>query len=557
MDFEYYGKNVTEAINSALKTLNVNASDIEYEVLDKGGLFRKARIRARIKEKPPVQIEKPTDVASTETEMFPVQTETEAKIEVTQPETAQGFNRYYSPYQGVGNLDEYVNNGVDIADIENQEYVNVALNGFQFFDSFDERFISGKLYYKDNVFVCITDDGSKTFSSVMPFKFMNVKSDYYYQKKVIDIDGSIYHFADDYEESLFLRYVKAYNEFVKSMIPVAQQKCEEIFGELVQNPEIPNAIQNFLDMIPEVLFVDCELYRTLLHQFCFRDEITKDYLKFSEYETENAISVLLRDGNQGAFQELWGLVANLQNLIGENFNVDDNFVNLVSYLLINYGLIQRYSKIWEENYNAALDVIEWESYVRECYTDNCLMAEDYRGITALTYALLKGDKFETTGYRFKYDAVVQELINAVSSKQKEDFAKALFSERSQSATDKKRITLEDVDLMSGSEFESVVCELFKKMGYAAFVTKASGDQGVDVIAEKNGVKIGIQAKCYSNTVGNSAIQEVVAGKKFYTCNRILVVTNNYYTKSAIELAAANGVTLWNRDVLSEKMNAYL
>ena len=107
--------------------------------------------------------------------------------------------------------------------------------------------------------------------------------------------------------------------------------------------------------------------------------------------------------------------------------------------------------------------------------------------------------------------------------------------------------------MAGIEFEVFVAELFKKMGYKASVTKASGDQGIDVVAEKNGVRYGIQAKCYSSNVSNSAVQEVVAGISFYKCDRAIVVTNNYFTSSAIDLAKANSVVLWNREMLKQKI----
>ena len=107
--------------------------------------------------------------------------------------------------------------------------------------------------------------------------------------------------------------------------------------------------------------------------------------------------------------------------------------------------------------------------------------------------------------------------------------------------------------MDGTEFEELIAKLFRKMGYDAEVTKASGDQGIDVIATKNGFKYGIQAKCYSGQVGNSAIQEVVAGKTYYSLNKAIVVTNNFFTKSAIKLAEANGVVLWDRNILKEKL----
>lgn len=108
-------------------------------------------------------------------------------------------------------------------------------------------------------------------------------------------------------------------------------------------------------------------------------------------------------------------------------------------------------------------------------------------------------------------------------------------------------------MRDGSEFEHFVCELYKKMGYKAEVTKQSGDQGLDGIAEKGDKRIGVQAKCYSGTVGNSAVQEAVAGKSYYHCGKVVVITNNYFTPFAKELAQSNDVILWDRDILKEKI----
>ena len=147
----------------------------------------------------------------------------------------------------------------------------------------------------------------------------------------------------------------------------------------------------------------------------------------------------------------------------------------------------------------------------------------------------------------KYNNIIEGVVEDVSSS---DIKNKLKTKQ------KRRIgkyTIDDIDLMTGAEFEEFVGLLFKKMGYSSKVTKQSGDQGLDVIASKNGTKIGIQAKCYSNTVGNSAVQEAVAGKSFYNCDKVIVISNNYFTPAAIELAQSNGVVLWNRDMLKEKI----
>jgi len=107
--------------------------------------------------------------------------------------------------------------------------------------------------------------------------------------------------------------------------------------------------------------------------------------------------------------------------------------------------------------------------------------------------------------------------------------------------------------MDGIEFGNFIAHMFKQLGYTTEVTKATGDQGIDVIAEKNGMRIGIQAKCYTGTVGNSAIQEVVGGKELYHTDKVMVVTNRYYSQSAEMLASANGVILWDRNILKEKI----
>ena len=128
-----------------------------------------------------------------------------------------------------------------------------------------------------------------------------------------------------------------------------------------------------------------------------------------------------------------------------------------------------------------------------------------------------------------------------------------FVNKLKTTSNKKKYTIDDVDLMNGQEFEKFIAELFAKMGFETKVTKASGDQGIDVIAAKNGDTIGIQAKCYSNTVGNSAIQEVVAGKNYYRLDKAMVITNNFFSDSARQLATANSIVLWDRNILREKI----
>ena len=113
-----------------------------------------------------------------------------------------------------------------------------------------------------------------------------------------------------------------------------------------------------------------------------------------------------------------------------------------------------------------------------------------------------------------------------------------------------------VDLMEGHEFERWCADLLKKSGFSnVSVTPGSGDQGVDVLAEKDGIRYAIQCKCYSSDLGNTPVQEVNTGKVFYRCQIGVVMTNRYFTNGAKEAASATGTLLWDRDKLRQMIES--
>ena len=107
----------------------------------------------------------------------------------------------------------------------------------------------------------------------------------------------------------------------------------------------------------------------------------------------------------------------------------------------------------------------------------------------------------------------------------------------------------EIDRMQGYEFEVFLKTLFIKLGYSAEVTKKSGDFGADLILDKNETKIVVQSKRYDNHVGVKAVQEIYSSMSYYCANEAWVVTNNYFTRQAKELANNNGVRLIDREEL--------
>ena len=109
--------------------------------------------------------------------------------------------------------------------------------------------------------------------------------------------------------------------------------------------------------------------------------------------------------------------------------------------------------------------------------------------------------------------------------------------------------LRHIDTLEGLEFENYSAQLLQKLGYSAEVTKASQDNGGDILATKDGIKYVIQCKNYSSTVGNKAIQEVYAAKGIYKCDKAIVLTNNFFTKQAQDEAEILDIMLWDRESL--------
>lgn len=104
------------------------------------------------------------------------------------------------------------------------------------------------------------------------------------------------------------------------------------------------------------------------------------------------------------------------------------------------------------------------------------------------------------------------------------------------------------NLSDGFEFEQYIAVLLEKNGYSKIeVLPMSGDYGVDILAEKSEVKYAFQCKYYSQPVGISAVQEVSSGKTHYNAHVGVVVTNNYFTSNALQLAETNGILMWDRD----------
>ena len=98
-------------------------------------------------------------------------------------------------------------------------------------------------------------------------------------------------------------------------------------------------------------------------------------------------------------------------------------------------------------------------------------------------------------------------------------------------------SLGDLDGLTGAEFEKWVTAVLEGAGIPAENIRDRGDFGVDVVASVGRVRVGIQVKRLSGSVGNSAVQEALAGSSYHDCSLAAVVTQSRFTSAARKQAA--------------------
>lgn len=263
----------------------------------------------------------------------------------------------------------------------------------------------------------------------------------------------------------------------------------------------------------------------------------------------------------------------LQQLINNENNIDIN-LDFLEYL-INEELKTQIFSIFKKSFlelNPAIrdskNLQDWVDAYVDTFGENKNYFSTFINIIEHEeiFVILNDEEKETkikelanmSGLSFKQMAITGEIITTIQKRSISKLAEnlSLVMKKGEKLINSSNTTIDEIDKMAGLEFEHFLCDLYSKNGYKAEVTKASGDQGADLIIEKFGERTVVQAKRYSGVVTNTAIQEVVGAKAHYNCSKAMVVTNSYFTKSAMELANSNDVELVDREKLEEKLKDY-
>jgi len=101
--------------------------------------------------------------------------------------------------------------------------------------------------------------------------------------------------------------------------------------------------------------------------------------------------------------------------------------------------------------------------------------------------------------------------------------------------------------MTPDEYEHLVAHLLAKEGWDVEVTAPSHDLGIDVLAERDGVRLGVQAKMFrqaNRPVNAEIVMHTHGAAAYFDCHRAMVATDGRVLDEARRVADKLGVELW-------------
>ncbi len=334
------------------------------------------------------------------------------------------------------------------------------------------------------------------------------------------------------EEDVFKICLKQFEDY--------EETLRNIIEECTWNKEVIERFENegkyFIDN-----FIEFESSEKLKYNEALLQKHDKLLIKIDELKEKNLFFYI--ENFVAKFRDNYGSneIKKLKDLLSyKGFDITEDELKKIIRYLLSVKVYSDFKAIITQN-----DPKNLKEYVIN-FTD--AYGEKYESHMDLFIKLLS-----EKGININLELFESTLSKIKREKESLTFEEFLMSDSSESPF----ITINDVDKLNGYEFENLLKVLLEKKGYNVENTPLSGDQGADLVISRFGEKIVVQAKCYNGSVGNKAVQEVVASIAYYGANKGMVITNSDFTSSAYDLAKINNIKLIDREQLEKMIKYYL
>lgn len=112
---------------------------------------------------------------------------------------------------------------------------------------------------------------------------------------------------------------------------------------------------------------------------------------------------------------------------------------------------------------------------------------------------------------------------------------------------------DQISQMDKTQFVIYIAQLFSRKGYQVKLTPVIDNFGIDLLVEKLGNCTAVSCLPASKVLSAVDINYIKEGAKHYQANGTMALTNMYFDRTASDYAKSNRITLFDRNVIAEKL----
>jgi hypothetical protein len=103
--------------------------------------------------------------------------------------------------------------------------------------------------------------------------------------------------------------------------------------------------------------------------------------------------------------------------------------------------------------------------------------------------------------------------------------------------------------LTGKEFEKELANIYDMHGYTTELTPSSGDQGIDIILNKNGIKKIVQCKAHSKPVGPATVRDLYGTLIASKAHTAILASTSGFTKGVYTFVKGKRIELVDLDTI--------